>query len=96
MDQLSPIFCGSLPAADVFTGCDTKCSINSIGKKTSYSKLVINIDSFADLTTLHENDGNVAQVFALLLYGKKGIDIKTLDEMRYLMATCVQRASPTC
>ena len=93
VDQLGPTVCGRLPAAHVLTGCDTMCSMNRIGKKTAYSKLVKNIDSLADLTTVHENDGNVSQVFALLLYGKKGKDVQTLDEMRYLMATTTDKAA---
>ena len=93
VDQLGPTVCGSLLAAHALTGCDTMCSMNRIGKKTAYSKLVKNIDSLADLTTFHENDGNVAQVFALLLYGKKGKDVQTLDEMRHLMATTTDKAA---
>ena len=45
------------------------------------------------MTTFHENDGNVAQVFALLLYEKNGKDVQTLNEMRYLIATTTDKAA---
>ena len=93
VDQLGPTVCGSLPAAHILTGCDTMCSMNRIGKKTVYSKLAKNIGSLADLTTFPENYGNVAQMFELLLYGKKEKDVQTLDEMRYLMATTTDKAA---
>ena len=93
VDKLGPTVCGSLPAAHALTGCDTMCSMNRIDKKTASSKLVKNIDSLTDLTTFHENDGNIAQVFALLLYGKKEKDVQTQEEMHFLMATTTNKAA---
>ena len=84
-----------LPAAHALTGCDTTCSMNRIGKKTAYSKLLKNVDTLSNLKTFHEDDREdsfaVARSYALLLYGKKGSDMDTLDELRYIMATTTDK-----
>ena len=68
-----------------------ECSMNRIGQKTAYSKLRKNVDTLSNLKTFHEDDLEdsiaVARSYALLLYGKKGSDMDTLDELRYIMAT---------
>ena len=78
-------------------GCDTTCSMNRIGKKTAYSKLLKNVDTLSNLKTFHEDDLEhsvaVACSCALLLYGKKGSDIDTLDELRYIMATTTDKSA---
>ena len=86
-----------LPAAHAFTGCDTTCSMNRIGKKTAYSKLLKNVDTLSNLKTFHEDDREdsfaVARSYALLLFGKKGSDMDTLDELRYIMATTTVKSA---
>jgi hypothetical protein len=41
-NELGQTVCECLPAAHALTGCDTTCSMNRIGKKTAYSKLLKN------------------------------------------------------
>ena len=96
-NELGQTVCECLPAAHALTGCDTTCSINRIGKKTAYSKLLKTVDTLSILKTFHEDDLEhsiaVARSCALLLYGKKGSDMDTLDELRYIMATTDKSAS---
>ena len=65
--------------------------MNRIGKKTAYSKLVKNVDILSKLKTFHQDDQgdsvDVARTYALLLYGKKGEDDDTLDQLCYIIAT---------
>lgn len=94
--ELGPVVCGCLPAVHSLTGCDTTCSLNRIGKRTVYSKLVKNADAISKLATFHEDDTDdsiaVARQFVLLLYaGKKGRGVTTLDELRYVMATTTDK-----
>ena len=74
-----------------------ECSMNRIGKKTSYSKLLKNVDTLSNLKTFHEDDLEhsvaVARSYALLLYEKKGSDMDTLDELRYIMATTTDKSA---
>ena len=74
-NELGQTVCECLPAAYDLTGCDTTCSMNRIGKKTAYSKLLKNVDSLSNLKTFHEDDLEdsvaVARGYALLLQGKK-------------------------
>ena len=44
--ELGPVVCASLPAAHALTGCDTTSSLNRIGKKSAYSKLVKYAESY--------------------------------------------------
>ena len=57
-----------------------ECSVNRIGKKTVYSKLLKNVDTLSNLKTFHEDDLEhsvaVARSYALLLYEKKGNDME--------------------
>ena len=55
-NELGPTVCECLPAAHALTGCDTTCSLNRIGKKTAYSKLVNNADILSQLKTFHEDN----------------------------------------
>jgi len=96
--ELGPLVCGSLPAAHALTGCDTTSSLYRIGKKSAYSKLVKYADSLTNLHSFHNDDldGSVAAArkFVLLLYaGKKGKDINTLDELRYVLATTTDKTA---
>ena len=88
--------CEWVPAAHDLTGCDTTCSMNRIGKKTAYSKLLKNVDTLSNLKTFHEDDLEhsvaVARSYALLLYGKTGSDMDTLDELCYIMATTTDKS----
>ena len=74
-----------------------ECSMNRTGKKTAYSKLLKNVDTLSNLNTFHEDDLEhsvaVARSYALLLYGKKGTDMDTLDELRYIMATTTDKSA---
>ena len=96
-NELGPTVCECLPAAHALTGCDTTCSLNRIGKKTAYSKLVNNADIISQLKTFHEDNVEdsvtVARTYALLLYGKKGKDADTLDELRYIIATTTDKSA---
>ena len=71
--------------------------MNRIGKKNAYSKLLKNVDTLLNIKTFHENDLEdsvaVARSYALLLYGKKGSDMDTLDELRYIMATTTDKSA---
>jgi len=96
--ELGPVVCASLPAAHALTGCDTTSSLNRIGKKSAYSKLVKYADSLTKLSSFHDNDldGSVAAArkFVLLLYArKKGKDINTLHELRYVLATTTDKTA---
>ena len=55
-NELGQTVCECLPAAHAVTGCDTTCSMNRIGKKTAYSKLLKNVDTLSNLKTFHEDD----------------------------------------
>jgi len=99
-NELGPLVCGSLPAAHALTGCDTTRSLNRIGKKSAYSKLVKYADrpSLTKLSYFHNNDldGSVAAArkFVLQLYaGTKGKDINTLDELCYVLATATDKTA---
>ena len=96
-NELGSTVCECLPAAHALTECDSTCSLNGIGKKTAFSKLVKNTDTVSKLKTFHEDDIDdsvtVARTYALLLYGKKGKDIDTLDELRYVMATTTDKSA---
>ena len=96
-DQLGPTVCQCLPAAHALTGCDTTCSLNRIGKKTAYSTLLKNADTLSALKTFHsdnlEDSITVARSYALHLYGKKGKEVGTLDELRYHLATTTDKAA---
>ena len=74
-----------------------ECSMNRIGKKSAYSKLLKNVDTLSNLKTFLEDDLEhsvaVARSYALLLYGKKGSDMDTLDELRYTMATTTDKSA---
>ena len=57
-------------------------------RQEAYSKLVIRTDMLSNLKkTFHEynldDSVDVARIYALLLYGKKGRDVDTFDELRY-------------
>ena len=71
--------------------------MNRIGKKTAYSKLLKTVNTLSNLKTFHEDDLEdsvvVARSYALLLYGKKGSDMDTLDELRYIMATTTDKSA---
>jgi len=97
-NELGPLVSGSLPAAHALTGCDTTRSLNRIGKKSAYSKLVKCADSLTKLSYFHNNDldGSVAAArkFVLQLYaGKKGKYINTLDELRYVLAITTDKTT---
>ena len=70
--ELGPLVCGILPAAHALTGCGTTSSLNRIGKKSAYSKLIKYADSLRKLSSFHDDDldGSVAAArkFVLLLY----------------------------
>ena len=55
-NEIGQTVCECLPAAHALSGCDTTCSMNKIGKKTAYSKLLINVDTLSNLKTFHEDD----------------------------------------
>ena len=97
-NELGQTVCECLPAAHALTGCDTTCSMNRIGKKTAYSKLLKNVDTLSNLKTFHEDNlledsVAVARSYALLLNGKKGSDMDTLDELRYIIATTTDKSA---
>ncbi len=96
-NQLGKTVCECLPAAHALTGCDTTCSLNRIGKKTAYSKLLKNVDAVSELQTFHQDNVatsvTVARAYALLLYGTKGKDIDTLDALRYMLATTTDKSA---
>ena len=53
-NELGQTVCECLRAAHALTGCDTTCSMNRIGKKTAYSKVLKNVDILSHLKTFHE------------------------------------------
>ena len=57
-------------------------------RQEAYSKLVTHTDMLSNLKTFHNLDDSVdvARRYALLLYGTKGRDVDTFDELRYAMA----------
>ena len=59
-------------------------------RQEAYSKLVTHIGMLSNFKTFHEynldDSVDVARIYALLLYGKKGRDVDTFDELRYAMA----------
>ena len=87
--------CVSLPAAHALTGCDTTCSMNGIGKNTAYYELLKNVHTPSNLKTLHEDNDNVTvdRSYALRLYTKKGRDVDTLHELRYIMSTTTGKSA---
>ena len=76
---------------------NTSCSLNRIGKKTADSKLVKNVGIPSKLKTFHEDNlddsATVTRTYALLLYGKKGKYVDTLDELRYIMAATTDKSA---
>ena len=72
-----------------------ECSMNRIGKKTAYSKLLKNVDTLSNHEDDLEHSVAVARSYALVLYEKKGSDMDTLDELRYIMATTTDKSATT-
>ena len=96
-NELGLTVCECLLAVHALTGCDTTCSLNRRGKKTAYSKLVKNVGILSKLKTFHEDyledSVTVAHTYALFLYGKKGKDINTLEELCYIMAATTDKSA---
>ena len=65
--------------------------MNRIGKKIAYSTLIKNSDSILSLKRFHEEEDNVclklARKFTLLMYGKKGKGVDSLNDLRYMFDT---------
>ena len=65
-------------------------------RQEAYSKLVTRTDMLSNLKTFHEynldDSVDVARSYALLVYGKKGRDVDTFDELRYDMATTTDKS----
>ncbi|KAG1661416.1 Ubiquitin carboxyl-terminal hydrolase 16 [Nymphon striatum] len=89
--QLKPIVCECLPAVHAIGGCDTICSFNRIGKRTAYSTLIKNAHTLSDMKRFHEADMDtcisLARKFVLLMYGKKGKHMDSLNDLRFHFAT---------
>ncbi|KAG1650989.1 Protein KRI1 [Nymphon striatum] len=89
--QLKSIVCECLPAVHAIGGCDTICSFNRIGKRTAYSTLIKNAHTLSDMKRFHEADMDtcisLARKFVLLMYGKKGKHMDSLNDLRFYFAT---------
>ena len=89
-NKICPSVCECIPAVQLLSGCATTCSVNRKGKrpargllKTGYTyRHAIKLKK-----TFHEynldDSVDVARIYTLLLYGKKGRDVDTFDELRY-------------
>ena len=93
--QLGPTVCECLPAIHAITGCDTTCSFNRIGKRTAYSTLIKNAQALSDMKGFHEADidtcVSLSRKFVLLMYGKKGKDLDSLNDLRFHLATTTDK-----
>ncbi|KAG1658871.1 hypothetical protein GQR58_022758 [Nymphon striatum] len=95
--QLKPIVCECLPAVHAIGGCVTICSFNRIGKRTAYSTLTKNAHTLSDMKRFHEADMDtcisLARKFVLLMYGKKGKHMDSLNDLRFHFATTTEHTS---
>ena len=74
--------------AHALTGCDTTSSLNRIGKKSAYSKLVKCADSLTKLSTFHDDD-----LHGSVTARKKAKDFNTIDELCYVLATTTDKTT---
>ena len=87
-DQIGQDVSLCLPASHAISGCDTTSSLFKIGKRTAFSKLLLNIGDLLPLAQLGQssditNELPTATKYALLLYGSKSNSCKSLDQLRY-------------
>ena len=90
--KLGSEICGSILATHALTGCDCTSSLFGIGKKAAYkalSKMVTNGNTIAGLRNINalESWMEAAKDLVLAMYGKRAKECKTLDELRYFLAT---------
>lgn len=64
------------------TGCDTTSSFNGIGERTAYSTLIKNAQTLSDMNGFH---------FVLLMHGKNGKDLDSLNDLRFNLATTTDK-----
>ena len=90
--------CQCLPSVHASTGCDSINSVFGIGKKTAYT-VVRKMANFVASGLRFSSDGFravwIAAVRSLVLamYGNKGRKCKTLDEVRYVLATTTDESA---
>ena len=84
-NKISPSICECLPVVQLLSGCATTCSVNRKGKRPTQNGLHVQT-CYQIKKTFHEysldDSVDVARSYALLLYGKKGRDVDTFDELR--------------
>ena len=85
--------CRCLPAFHAFTGCDTTSSLFRIGKKSAFKILECNIEDLRELSIFAVEES--AYKLAMYLYGNNKLvkECKTLDEIRYLIATTSDKSA---
>ena len=94
-NKICPSVCECLPALQLLSGCATTCSLNRKGKRPTQNWLHVQT-CYQIKKTFHEynldDSVDVARNNALLLYGKKGRDVDTFDELRYAMAMTTDKS----
>ena len=92
--KLGSEICGSILATHALTGCDSTSSLFGIGKKAAYQALSKKVTTGNALAAAGLRNANVLESWmeaaielVLAMYGKKAKACKTLDELRYLLAT---------
>lgn len=91
--ELGKATCQSLPSVHAITGCDSTNAIFGIGKKTACTILQNMPESVC--SKLYKSPAEswlaAATEFVLLMYGKKAGKCKTLNELRYKLATTTDK-----